>query len=152
VFLKALDLISIVLAALTLGVYWGPWLALSRSLAGFEAEVFLPIVHRMDRNLSSPMTVLSPITLLSVLPVLAVSLHEHRQSFTLTLIGLICFVGTVIVSVAIEVPIVERFRGWTVATLPPEWPALRDRWIRFHLLRIGGGLAGLVFLLAGALA
>ena len=150
--LKALDLISIVFAALMFGVYWGPWLALSRSFGSFEPEVFLPVVHRMDRNLSSTMTALTPIALLSVLPVLAVSLREHRQSFTLTLIGLLCLVATVIVTVAVEVPIVERFRGWTLATLPADWPELRDRWVRFHPLRIGGGLAGLAFLLAGALS
>jgi uncharacterized membrane protein len=149
--LKTLDLISIVLTALVLGVYWGPWLALSRSFRCFEAEVFLPVVHQMDRNLSTPMTALTPPAVLSILPVLAVSLHQHRQSFTLTLIGLLCLIATVLVTVVIEVPIVEQFRGWTLATLPAGWQELRDRWVRFHLLRVAGGLAALIFLLAGTL-
>ena len=48
--LKIGELISIVLSVLVGGMYWGPWLALSRSMRTFKPEVFLDIVDRMNRN------------------------------------------------------------------------------------------------------
>lgn len=67
--LKMWELISIVLLTLVSGMYWGPWLALSRSMATFEPEVFLPVVARMNRNMGPLMIVLMPIALLSTVPV-----------------------------------------------------------------------------------
>jgi len=40
---------------------------------------------------------------------------------------------------------------WTVTTLPANWRQLRDRWEWFHALRSWASVAGLAFLLAGAL-
>ena len=45
--LKIWELISIVLSALVTGVFWGPWVALSRSISTFAPEVFLAIVNRL---------------------------------------------------------------------------------------------------------
>jgi hypothetical protein len=44
--LKICELISIVFSAFVGGMYWGPWLALSRSLRTFTPEVFLDVVDR----------------------------------------------------------------------------------------------------------
>jgi hypothetical protein len=66
--LKIWELISIVLSALVGGMYWGPWLALSRSMSTFRPEVFLDIVERMNRNMESVMTILTPVALLSIAP------------------------------------------------------------------------------------
>ena len=49
--LSITGLVSITLCALLFGVFWVPWLALSRSMATFNAPVFLAIVARMDHNL-----------------------------------------------------------------------------------------------------
>ena len=39
------------------------WVALSRSIAPFELEVFLAIVKRMSRNEGPVMTILMPVAL-----------------------------------------------------------------------------------------
>src|SRR5664279_932635 len=116
--LKIFDLLSIVLSALVLGVFWGPWLAVSRSISTFTADVFLAVVHRMDRNLSAVMTVLMPVALWSTIPVLFTSYNERDGTFLLTAAGFGLFVLTLLVTGLVDVPIVKKIRPWTVSTLP----------------------------------
>ena len=149
--LKIAHLVSIFLSALVMGVYWGPWVALSRSFRTFEPDVFLAVVRRMSQNLAPLMTVLAPVALLSVVPVLFLSYRTHPQTFFLSLMGLALFLVALVVTVGVEVPIVQRIEVCTVSTLPDDWPQLRDRWVAFHLIRVGASAAGLVLLLIGAI-
>ena len=117
----------------------------------FTPEVFLAIVDRMNRNMAPVMTVLIPASLLSILPVLILSYHVRPLTFALSAAALILFIIALLVTVLVEVPIVEEIATWTVSTLPPGWQQLRDRWLRFHLIRVIAGLASLVLLVAGAI-
>lgn len=149
--LKICELISIVLSAWVGGMYWGPWLALSRSMRTFKPEVFLDIVDRMNRNMESVMTVLTPVALIAIAPVLFFSYQEQPRTFYLTLAGFALFVVALVVTMLIEVPIVKQIVMWTVETLPDDWQQLRDRWVTFHIIRVVAGIGGLVFLVAGAI-
>ena len=77
--LKIWELISIVLSTLVTGVFWGPWVALSRSISTFAPEVFLAIVNRLSRNIAPVMTVLMPAALLAIVPVLLMSYDAHPK-------------------------------------------------------------------------
>ncbi len=149
--LKICELISIVLSALVGGMYWGPWLALSRSMRTFKPEVFLDIVGQMNRNMAGFMTVLVPLALLSIGPVLFFSYNAQPRTFYLNLMGFAVFIVALLVTVLVEVPIVERIVTWTVGTLPGNWQQLRDRWGTFHIIRVVAGIGGLVLLVAGAI-
>jgi len=149
--LKVCEHISIVLSALVGGMYWGPWLALTRSMRTFKPEVFLDIVGRMNRNMESVMTILTPVTLISIVPVLFFSYQEQPRTFYLTLAGFALFVVALIVTMLIEVPIVKQIVTWTAGTLPGDWQRLRDRWVAFHSIRVTAGIGGVVFLVAGAI-
>ncbi|MES2170369.1 MAG: DUF1772 domain-containing protein [Actinomycetota bacterium] len=140
--MQILETGSILLAALVFGIYWGPWVALSRSFGGFDGATFLRVVHQMDHNLGTLMTVLTPITLL------AIAADAVLTAGPFAYIALALFVVTLIVTIAIEVPVVTKLRG---DTLPDGWEALRDRWIRFHLARVIPGFLGLGFLVAAAI-
>ena len=148
--LRLLDILSITLAALVMGVFWGPWLALTRSIDTFSPEAFLVIVHRLDKNLGGVMGVLFPVTLLSMIPVAVLSFGQP-VGFALEIAGFALFVLALVVTAAVEVPIVKQIRGWTESTMPPNWAQLRDRWVSFHLLRVIPGILGLGLLIAGAL-
>jgi uncharacterized membrane protein len=148
--LAIVDLVSILLVALVFGVYWGPWIALTRTLGEFGPGPFLAIVHRLDRNLGTLMTVLLPLALASIIAV-AVLAFAVPLAFWLTVAAFVCLVFTLVVTVAIEVPIVTRIRSWTIDTMPVDWAAQRDRWISFHLARVIPGAAALVLLAAGAI-
>lgn len=149
--LKVFELINLLLSAIVGGMYWGPWLALSRSLSTFEPSAFLAIVHRLNQNMAGLMTYLTPLGLLSTLPTLYLSYNSQPTTFYFTLSGLVCFLMALIVTLRIEVPIVMQIITWQIGSLPRNWMQLRDRWVNFHVLRVIGGLAGLACLLVGAL-
>jgi uncharacterized membrane protein len=149
--LKIWELISIVLSTLVSGLFWGPWLALSRSMTTFEPRVFLAIVDRMNRNMAAVMTILMPSALLSIVPVLFLSYNQRPATFYLTLTGLVLFIVALLVTMLVEVPIVKQIATWTVSTLPDNWQQLRDRWGAFHIIRIVASIVGLVLLLVGAI-
>ena len=149
--LKVLYLVSIVLSALVLGVFWGPWIALSRSFATFKADIFLEVVKRMNKNLEPVMTVLMPVTILSIILVLFFSFNVRSASFYLTLLGLVFFVISLIVTMIVEVPIVKQIASWDISTIPNNWQELRDKWISFHSIRILSGLLCFVLLLCSVI-
>jgi uncharacterized membrane protein len=149
--MKTWQLISIVFSALTAGMFNGPWIALSRSLKTFAPEVFLEIVDRMNRNMAPVMTVLMPGTMLSIIPLLLFSYHQQPMVFYLSAAALLLFLVALLVTVLIEVPIVQQIVTWTPSTLPENWQQLRDRWMRFHVIRVVAGIASLIFLLVAAL-
>jgi hypothetical protein len=57
----------------------------------------------------------------------------------------------VLVTVVVELPIVEEIVTWKVSTLPDNWREIRDRWMRFHVIRVVAGLGSVVLLVAGAI-
>lgn len=149
--MKTWQLISIVLSAFAAGMFHGPWVALSRSMKTFAPDVFLAIVDRMNRNMAPVMTVLMPATLLSLVPVLVFSYRETPRVFYLNAAALALFIVALMVTVLIEVPIVEEIVTWTMDTLPGNWQELRDRWMRFHVIRVVAGLASLILLVVAAI-
>ena len=150
ILLRLLDVVSVILAALVVGVFWGPWLALTRSIRTLTPEVFLVVVHRLDRNLGRFMSVLFPVTMLALIAVSVLS-FGHPIGFVLTVAAFALFLVALIVTVVVEVPVVKQIRDWTATTIPSNWETLRDRWVSFHLLRVVPGILGLALLVAGAL-
>ena len=146
--LKALALINILVSAIVGGMYWGPYLALTKSLKEFELNSFLAIVNRLNKNMAPLMTVLTPLSLLTTIPVLILS-YSNQAAFCFSLMGFLCFVSALFVTIKIEVPIVKQVITWTESTLPTNWQELRDKWGRFHIVRVGCGILGLIFLLVG---
>ncbi len=149
--IKVIEFLNIILSALVGGMYWGPWLALSRSLNTFEPGVLLAIVNRLNRNMATLMTWLTPLGLLSTLPTLYLSFENQPTTFYLTLAGFACFVFALIVTVRTEVPIVLQIITWNVSAMPSNWQQLRDRWVKFHVFRVVAGVVGLALLVAGAI-
>jgi uncharacterized membrane protein len=132
--MKTWELISIVLSALVAVMFHGPWAALSRSMSTFMPEVFLAIIDRMNRNMAPVMTVLMPAALLSIIPVLFLSYHEQPLPFYLSATAFVLFIVALLVTVLVEVPIVEEIATWIVSRLPTNWQQLRDGFISFGSL------------------
>ena len=124
---------------------------MSRSLKTFKPEVFLDIVDRMNQNMAGLMTLLTPVALLSIVPVLFLSFGNQAMTFYMNLAGFALFLIALLVTVLVEVPIVKKIVAWTISTLPDNWQQLRDRWGAFHVVRVVAGIAGLVVLVVGAI-
>ena len=149
--LKAAELLNIILSALVTGVFWGPWVGLTRSIATFEQSAFLAIGYRLNVNLAPLMSVLMPVALLSAGPTLVLTVGRHPVTFTLTLIGAVLFLVALIVTVAVEVPIAVQVKSWSSSPMPDNWRQLRDRWAAVHLVRVAAGITGLAALAAAAI-
>jgi uncharacterized membrane protein len=144
--------INIFLFALVAGVLWGTWFSLSRSIAAITPGTFLEIGRTMIRNLALPMRILMPASILSALAALFLLLRRGLPgAFYLELSGLILFIGVLLVTLLVNVPIDNQIKRWTPTTLPSDWAKLRDRWQLYHTVRTFASLAGLGCALASSL-
>lgn len=148
--MSILIVVSIVLVSLVVGVYWGPWIALTRTIATFEPAVLLPLVRRLSANLAPVMTLLMPLALLSTIAVVVVAVFGQPATLILAGIAFVLLALTLVVTMTVEVPIVKTIETWTVDTLPADWQERRDRWVSFHLLRVVPGVAALALLAVAA--
>jgi hypothetical protein len=148
--ISSAELVNILLSALVTGVFWGPWVGLTRSVATLSPPAFLAVGRRLNLNLAPLMTVLMPVALLSAVPTLVLSFGTRPATFALTVAGLALYLVALLVTMIIEVPIANRIKSWTEPTLPTDWRAQRDRWANVHIIRVASGIVGLGLLVAGA--
>src|SRR5215813_6748866 len=148
--LKIAQFLSTMLFALVMGVFWGTWFALSRSIEGFRPQTFLDIGQTAIGNLAIPMRVLMPLSLVSALLLLAL-LPKRSLAFAFAAAGFLLMVCALIITLAVEVPIDNQIKVWTVATMPPDWQLLRDRWEFYHALRTFVSIAALALVTISSL-
>ena len=150
--LRLMLFVHVFLFALVVGVFWGTWFSLSRSMSAITASTFLEVGHTMIGNLGGPMAVLMPATLVSAVPVLVALYRRHRRaSFSLTLVGVGSLAVALVITLGVNVPIDDAIARWTVDTLPSDWSSIRNRWEAFHAARTFISLAGFGSALAAAL-
>ncbi|GAA4805181.1 hypothetical protein GCM10023200_48200 [Actinomycetospora chlora] len=70
-------------------------------------------------------------------------LARTRWPFVLGTVG---FAGTLVAYAVGNAPVNAQVALWTLATLPPEWSVLRDRWETAHAVSAGLALVALVAL------
>ena len=144
--------VHVLLFALVVGVFWGTWFSLSRSMRSITASTFLEVGHTMIANLGGPMALLMPAALLSAAPVLFMLYRRHqRGSFFLALAGAVLLVAALVITLSVNVPIDGAIARWTIDALPADWTDMRDRWETFHAARTFISLAGFGCALAAAL-
>jgi uncharacterized membrane protein len=143
---------NVVLFALVMGVFWGTWFSLSRSIASINPATFLDIGHTMIANLGRPMSILMPTALISSVFVI-ILLFRHRRvgGLYLALVSFALMVSALVITLAVNVPIDDTISQWTVTTLPADWAATRDRWEYYHTIRTFASVGGLACAIASAL-
>jgi uncharacterized membrane protein len=136
---------TIVLFALVMGVFWGTWFSLSRTMDRLSGETFVAVGHQMIQNLGAPMAVLLPLALISALVTL-VLLRRAGQApaFWWLLVGFLLMAAALVVTLAVEVPIDNQIRDWTAATLPADWRSIQSRWELFHTVRTFLSIAAVI--------
>jgi uncharacterized membrane protein len=143
--IRAAQAVTIVLFALVMGVFWGTWFALSRTMSRLSAETFVAVGHEMIRNLGGPMAILLPLALLSALVTLVLLWQGGRQApFWWLAAGFLLMVAALVITLAVEVPIDNRIEVWTAATLPGDWRSIQSRWELWHTVRTFLSIAAVV--------
>jgi uncharacterized membrane protein len=136
---------TIVMFALVMGVFWGTWFSLSRTMDQLSAETFLAVGHQMIQNLGLPMAILLPLALLSALVTLALLWPGGRTAgFWWLAAGLLLMVAALVITLAVEVPIDNQIQGWTAATLPGDWRSIQSRWELWHTVRTFASIGAVV--------
>lgn len=143
--LKWIEFTSLMLAVLVTGVFWGTWFTLTRSLESFAAAEFIHIGKTIIANVALPMRILMPATLLIMLLAVWQSRSIHKPAFYLYSVSFLLMLVTLIITVAVEVPIDNKIKTWTENTLPTNWQTLRQTWDQFHTIRTFTSIASLGF-------
>jgi len=143
--LKIAEFATLMLIALVMGVLWGTWFTLTRSIADFSAAEFIHIGKTIIANVAIPMRIIMPATLLMMIITILLSRRVNTASFYLYILSFLLMVVTLIITVAVEVPIDNKIKTWTEATVPANWQALRHTWDQFHTARTFTSIAGLAF-------
>ena len=76
---------------------------------------------------------------------------REPKTFYLSAAAFVLFIVALLVTVFIEVPIVEQIATWTISTLPKNWQQVRDRWSKFHIIRVVAGFTSVVLLVVAAI-
>jgi uncharacterized membrane protein len=127
---------TLVLFALVMGVFWGTWFSLSRTMDRLSGETFVAVGHQMIQNLGLPMAILLPLALLSALLTLVLLWRSGRgAAFWWLAAGFLLMVAALVITLAVEVPIDNQIRDWTAATLPGDWRSIQSRWELWHTVR-----------------
>jgi uncharacterized membrane protein len=143
--IRAAQAATIVLFALVMGVFWGTWFSLSRTMSQLSAGTFIAVGHQMIHNLGVPMAILLPLALLSALVTLALLWRGGRvAAFWWLLSGFLLMVAALVVTLGVEVPIDDQIKAWTAVTLPGDWRSIQSRWELFHTIRTFLSIAALV--------
>jgi uncharacterized membrane protein len=142
---KSIQLITGLLLVLVAGVFWGTWFSLSRTMYELPPEIFITIGKQIIKNVAIPMSIIMPASIIGLLILFIQSGKAKSVYFYCTLAALILFIIALIITVAIEVPIDNQIKTWTVATIPFNWQNIRDRWEHYHTIRTCVSLLGIVF-------
>ena len=143
--LKVIEFTALLLAALVMGVFWGTWFTLTRSIPDFSAAEFVHIGKTIIANVAVPMAILMPLTLLMMLAAIWQSRRINKSSFYFYISSFLLMVITLIITVAIEVPIDNQIKTWTASTAPANWESLRHTWDQFHTIRTFTSIASVGF-------
>ena len=151
--MKGVQFATLLLFFLVVGVFWGTWFSLSRSMAAITPGTFLEVGRLMIVNLGGPMSLLMPAALVSAL-VLSALLFRGQQIRATLFAGaaLVLMVVALVITLVVNVPIDRQIQSWTTATLPIDWRAIRDRWEFYHGLRTVVSIGALVCLFASTLS
>lgn len=142
---KGLELIIALLLTLVAGVFWGTWFSLSRSMHVLSPDIFITIGKQIMENVAATMRIIMPASVIGLVVLLIGSWKKKTVYFYCIFIALILFVIALLITLAIEVPIDNEIRTWTIATVPANWEDIRDRWEKYHMVRTFLSLGSVTF-------
>jgi uncharacterized membrane protein len=140
---------SLVLAGMLAGNEFGTWAAVHPSLGKLGPAERIRAEQEVTRRYAAIMPAWMGSTVACC--VLALLISRGSAGFRSTLFGTVCFVGMLASTRIGNVPINNRVLEMDPERDQEEFARLRERWDRLHTLRVALNVAGLGFLVAGAL-
>ena len=141
---------NLMLAGMLAGNEFGTWAAVHPSLEKLAPRERIRAEQQVTRRYAAIMPAWMGAAVASCL--LALLFSRGSAGFRSTLLGAACFAGMLISTRLGNVPINERVLQLDPERDQGEFAGLRERWDRLHALRVALNVAGLGFLISGALA
>ena len=146
---RAVRFANVVLAGMLAGNEFGTWVAVHPSLAKLGPPERIRAEQELTRRFGAIMPLWMGSTVVSCFLAL---LSSRGSGFLSTLLGTACLAGMLASTRIGNVPINEHVLEIDPKQDQEEFAELRKRWDRLHTLRVVLNLAGLGFLVTGALA
>ena len=124
------------LILLVSGVFWGPWLSLHRSIKVFSATEFVRLVKVLAKNLGAPMRFLMPVCVFFIAVSVWIYPQKDSYGFYFSIASLVFMLLSLLITVVVEVPIVNEIIRYEPERVPAGWESLRNRWLKFHVVRM----------------
>ena len=147
---KTVRFANLMLAGMLAGNEFGTWAAVHPSLERLGPRERMRAEQELTRRFGAIMPIWMGSAVVSC--VLAVLVSRGSAGFRGTLLGTACFFGMLASTRMGNVPINDRVLEMDPEGDQEEFAELRERWDRLHALRVALNVAGLGFLVAGALA
>ena len=147
--LKVINWASIFFLMLTVGVFWGSYLSLSRSYNLLSLSELIHVGKITVANLAWPMRLISIITIGLMLTAAYMQIDKKTRWFYFLIISIVCLLIPLILTVMLEVPINNQVIGWTALTAPTNWKALVGQWQFIGLIRVVFALLSFGFFTVG---
>lgn len=130
------QLVSLVLVGLVAGIFVATQLGQVRVQRSLGARDFTLVKHAFEVAVGGIMPVLVIAAGVSLVPVLALSIAAgDPATIVLSAVALACWVGAVVVTLVVNVPVNRLARRWDPGSPPADWMQLRDRWHRGQAVR-----------------
>lgn len=141
-----------ILLVLITGIFWGTWFSLSRTMNSLSPEIFIIIGKEIMRNVAVTMSLIMPASIVGLVILLIWSWKIKSVYFYCMAAALILFIVVLIITLAVEVPIDNQIKTWTIASIPVDWKDIRDRWEWYHTIRTFVALGCILLLLSGLIS
>ena len=140
---------SLLLTAVAAGVVLGHVMSRTGKIT-LSAPLFVTVQNTLYRSWGKKLGAVEIGAFLSTL-VVTFLVRGSGAIFALSLAGLFCLVGMLVVWAVFINPINIRVRASTSESFPADWALLRDRWHRLHAIRPIFAVAGLSTLISAVL-
>jgi Domain of unknown function (DUF1772) len=142
-----IDFANMLLVALLVGSMFAVWLIFNP--AGLEADLYVALQQQAIRTLNTILPAMGAASIAATVAA-AVAGRTDTPRLGMLIVAAACLVASGIVTRFLNQPINAIVMTWSNGA-PPNWTSLRDAWWRWHLLRLGFGLAGLSLVTAAML-
>jgi uncharacterized membrane protein len=143
-----IDFANLLLVALVVGALFGARLFLNP--VGFDASSYVVLQQQAIRTMNRVMPALGAVTILVTITA-AVLGRDDRARLALLVAAVVCFATIGLITRFLNQPINAIVMTWSANSPPSNWTRLRDKWWRWHLIRLATGLVGLSLLIAATL-
>lgn len=139
--------LALLLGALSMSVHFGTWLV-EQPLRDTDSGPLFTYVHQgRDAVAAKVMPILGNAAILAI----ALSTYlawGATTAFVLSLVGLLCYLTDMGLTLRGNVPINKLVQSWDAAAPPDDWAVHRDRWQQLHSRRTFFVVSGYVAVLA----